>query len=471
MKSYSNLPKMKVIDHFALFFAVIVFLFFISLAQASENEKIIILNNPEQIKSNSISNEEAFKRTQAVLNFFQVSPEEDPADYFTDLKNTKTFSEIQQVLKWMDPSNFFKNLATLTETNLSVYQDIGSKAVLDFSLPVQTSVNASTTPLYPLTGLKIALDPGHMGDHFWDQQTGKFVHDGNGHMISEGTLNLETCLLLKAELEKLGAIVFLTRDDLKPVSSADYATFDIRPYEKKELRDSIHADWFHNLLVTAPVGPELFKNFQNSAYVKKIFSESSRSDYFIKREDLWARSDLINNFQPDIVLVIHYDTADSASNPSGLNAKAPKQTKAFVFGGYEKTEFGSSESRKYFVRHLLDKTSWDQSINLSRSLVNELHTQLGLDLSHSSDTGSIEIEPGVSARNLMVSRHIKTSAAVSYLECLFYNRPEEFKMLTAGGHTMQIAGKDVVYSDRLQQIVGAIKDGVVHYVQKISLQN
>lgn len=464
-----------------LFLIICVAFTFNKNAVASENEKIIFSEAQSGYSDNllpqgqykyTISGEEIFKRTQAVLNYFHVPNEAQIQDDFTDLKNIRNFLEIQQIINWMDPLNFFKRLSIITQTNISVFQDFDSKNVLDVSLNLGSKsahLNTEISLGLPLKGIRIALDPGHMGgskgDHFWDNQTGKFVHDKQGHILSEGVLNLQTCILLKIELEKLGATVFLTRDDLRPVSHIEYATFDIKPYALGELRDSIHTDWFQKLISSSASDKVIFKNFENSSEVKKIFSEKYKSEYFIKREDLWVRSALIDSFQPDIILIIHYDTADPAGDSSALNPRAPLQTKAFVVGGYEKTEFASSESKKYFVRHLLDKNSWDESIKLSRNITSQLHFKLNLDLAKSAGDGSTQIEPGIFSRNLIVPRRIKTSAVTAYLECLFYNRPDEFKLLSQANHSMMIAGQDVPYSDRLVKVVAAIKAGVISYVQ------
>jgi len=55
---------------------------------------------------------------------------------------------------------------------------------------------------FPLLGKTIVIDPGHGG-----------VDEGASHgEIKEGVLNLRISLALKKELEKLGAMVILTRD-------------------------------------------------------------------------------------------------------------------------------------------------------------------------------------------------------------------------------------------------------------------
>lgn len=455
-----RLEKNKIRLFLSFFICISFILFFENKVLANETEAISSTQNTIHI----LSTTEIFNRTQAVLNYFHVPPEPESQPDLNDLKFIRSYSEVQQIMKLMDPTRFFSRLSEISATSLNVFQDFDSKKQLDLSVQLRQSQNIEPHPQHPLQNLKIAIDPGHMGGKFWDNLTGKFAHDSQGRILSEGVINLQTSLLLKAELEKLGAIVFLTHDDFKPVTDVDYKTFDIKPYALSELRESIHKDWFQTLIASAPVGEKLFRNFENSSDFRKLFAESSRDNYFIKREDLWKRTELIDRFQPDLVLIIHYDTADLPNDTTALNPKAPRQTKSFVFGSYEASEFGSRESRKFFTRHLLDKNSFDESVLLSRYIVKKMQKELNLDLPTSADLGSTQIEPGIFARNLMVPRRLKASVPVAYLECLFFNRPDEFALLSQADHTMTIGGKSVPYSNRVQQVANTIKDGVVEYV-------
>ena len=76
----------------------------------------------------------------------------------------------------------------------------------------------------PLTGLKVAIDPGHMGGEKWDEHTGKFMQpigqtNGRNDKVSEGDLNLQTSMLLASQLEALGAEVRLTRYEQEAVAT------------------------------------------------------------------------------------------------------------------------------------------------------------------------------------------------------------------------------------------------------------
>ena len=69
-----------------------------------------------------------------------------------------------------------------------------------------------------LKGLKIALDPGHIGGKYSEMEGRHFVM-GKDSPVKEGELSLETALKLKKILESLEAEVILVRSKPEPVTS------------------------------------------------------------------------------------------------------------------------------------------------------------------------------------------------------------------------------------------------------------
>jgi hypothetical protein len=53
---------------------------------------------------------------------------------------------------------------------------------------------------------------------------------------------------------------------------------------------------------------------------------------------------------------------------------------------------------------------------------------------------------------------------VSYLECLFYNNPDEFQRLIEKKYSLTINGTETYYSERLLNVVEALKEGLVEWV-------
>jgi N-acetylmuramoyl-L-alanine amidase len=302
-----------------------------------------------------------------------------------------------------------------------------------------------------------------MGTDHWDLMTGKYVTAPNGQKLSEGLLNLQTALLLKQRFEKRGAQVLLTREALKPVSSLNYSSFDLTPYAKNELRDNSLAPWFLSLLSKYDKISELLAAFQLSPERKRLFSEKIRSEYFTKRADLFARTDKINDFKPDIVLIIHYDTSSSSNTDHSINPLSPNATKIFIPGAFTPTELSSNTQRTLFARKLLDIEYWHQSLSLGQKILKQMTSRLGTKPQIVQSPGK-QIEPGIIARNLLMPRYVRASA-VAYIEALYYSRPEEFWALKDTKYPLMIEGKNYPYSDRLKQVVDAIEAGVLDFTE------
>ncbi len=434
-------------------------------------------------KSGAITPEEVFKLQQNILTHFDVPQEIDSQAFFSEFQGIASKKQITSRLIYFDLDNTFSYFFSFTNGHdqlLNAYQDKGSKQVLDYYVRL---IDQSNTTLIKnsfrdrllkakhnllnkqLSGLKIALDPGHMGGNFWDEESGNFVRDNYGNQLSEGILTLQIALKLEEEFRKLGAETFITRRDFLPVTDVAYKNFEIKTNALNFFRESSLEKWFQ-LLISSNFKNDwdLYNAFTSHEKYQRIFSEQMRWQYFMLDEDLKARVMAINKFSPDITLIIHLDTETSMDYPNGINLKNINKTKAFVIGGFSKNEFASRDDRKQFGVHLLDSQSWNDSVELSQSVVNQLHIQLGLPLEKSRSGNSQNISPGVQARNLLLLRKLKPHP-VSYLECLYYNNYTEFYSLLQNDQSMTINGNKYFFSNRLALVVNSIKDGVLDFIE------
>src|SRR6266498_3676279 len=86
-------------------------------------------------------------------------------------------------------------------------------------------------PEKPLFGLKIALDPGHLGGK-WAKMEERWFQVGNSAPVQEGDLTLRVARLLAPRLRELGAKVFFVRNSNEPITSK-------RPDDFRELARKI----------------------------------------------------------------------------------------------------------------------------------------------------------------------------------------------------------------------------------------
>jgi hypothetical protein len=321
-----------------------------------------------------------------------------------------------------------------------------------------------------LRGLRIALDPGHMGSAEWDLRTGKFVRDSQGHVISEGVIALQTALLLEQRLRGLGAEVMLTRRVLAPVTPIAYENLVLRPYAVREVEENSRQSWFIGLLGAGPpASAPLFAAFDKSPEIRSLLADSdaNRYRYYVLGEELEARATVIDRFDPDLTLILHYDTQDPAGEIYGVNPHGFDGAKVFVAGAFENGELGSRESRALLARHLLSPVGWNASLGMSRAILGRLTRGLAIPRDASHGPSAILLEPGILARNLVIPRRLG-GRAVSYVESLYYNDPAEFAAFRNYTHTMRIDGRDYPYSDRLEKVSSCLLDGVVDFVSQYS---
>lgn len=440
----------------------------------------LLVSGPSALAQPPLAPGEAFRRTQAVLKHFQVPEEEPSTPLLQDLARTQSAYGMSKLLPFLDPKGHWSRFSQVDASTdvLRGFQDRDSKWYVDFDVALLTKGDelnsrsdlverlqkvALNPPSLPLQGLKVALDPGHMGGEEWDKLTGKYVRDRAGHRLSEGLMALQTALLLEKEFTALGAEVMLTRRGLEPVTPIPYSRLNLREFGRVELRQSALSDWFRSLLLSGAPGPELYRAFENSRDVRRLFSEDARSRYFILRADLDARSNMIQMFNPDVTLIIHYDSMDPANDPNGLNPNGYVRTKAYVAGAFEDEEFASREDRRYFARHLLNPHAFEASVRLSRNVVHSIRSRMKIELDPAGGAMAKQVEGGVFSRNLALTRKLN-GHALSYLECLHYNAPKEFAAFRQVKHPLMIEGVNHPYSDRLLQVVHSIRDGVVGFV-------
>jgi N-acetylmuramoyl-L-alanine amidase len=123
----------------------------------------------------------------------------------------------------------FWSYADIDDNRVIVYSDLAKKQpllTLNFAasdsacapLPYHYQTQASSTdPTRPLKGIKIALDPGHIGGD-WAQLEARYFKLGDDPPVLEAKLNLITCERLAERLEADGAQIIWAKHDYEPVT-------------------------------------------------------------------------------------------------------------------------------------------------------------------------------------------------------------------------------------------------------------
>jgi N-acetylmuramoyl-L-alanine amidase len=236
---------------------------------------------------------------------------------------------------------------------------------------------------------KIALDPGHFGGELALIE-GRFI--GNPKKFDEGTLTFLTALYLKELLEKEGFEVFLTRQAIGK------GAYPLGFYQWLELN------------------PELQ---QGGKPVTRIFQE------YYNKLDLEERAKIINEFKPDLSLIIHYNAAEEETEDNFNLIHVP--------GSFKEVELVTKDSRLEFMRLLLTD-HLDDSISLSKFIIkaqtkhtNVLPVPSENNISYLKNV-CIEVSEGVWARNLRLTRLVRSP--LCYGETLLQNNIDMLEKLT-----------------------------------------
>jgi N-acetylmuramoyl-L-alanine amidase len=307
---------------------------------------------------------------------------------------------------------------------------------LDFA-PDQASVKP--VPRYwnstrSLRGLRIALDPGHLGGQ-WARMEERWMQVGDNKPVIEGDMVLYVARLLKKELEQRGAKVSLIRDSDRP-------TTNLRPKKLKgvavrHLREQGRA-----------VNPASLK------------SETER--LFYRTAEIRARAKKVNShLKPDLVLALHFN-AESWGNPVRPTLTNVNHLHLLVSGCYSARELSYDDQRYELVLKLLNR-SYDKELSVSRAIAQSMARATGLPpYTYGSDTAiNVGGSPYIWARNLLANRLFE--CPVVYLEPYVMNNQEVTDRVHLGdyGGRRNINGtpRESIYREYAHGVV----DGLVAY--------
>lgn len=178
-------------------------------------------------------------------------------------------------------------------------------------------------PGKPLTGLHIAIDPGHIGGE-WAKIEERWFQIGDAKPVEEGTMTLQVAKLLKPLLEDLGAEISLVRTTTEPVTP-------LRPATLTSYAEGL--------------------SLPGSTDIKK-FTEK----LFYRTAEIRARADLVNNtIKPDLVLCLHFNAA-GWGDPDEPTLIPQHHFHILLNGAYTPDEVHLADQRFALLEKLLQRT-------------------------------------------------------------------------------------------------------------------
>ena len=300
---------------------------------------------------------------------------------------------------------------------------------------------------HPLDGVKIALDPGHLGGR-WAKLEERWFQIGDQPPVMEGEMTLRVARLLEVKLRARGAIVTLVRDSDEPTT----------PLRPETLADAAR----QQLAEQGVEHPRL--SFDGPADTERQFSIPWASNVLFTRADIRARSESVNGtIRPDLVVCLHFN-AEAWGDPAKPTLVDRNHFHVLVNGCYGPDEIVKDDVRFEMLLKLLDRSGAEEA-SLAESVAPALAAATGLPPYQYTGANALHIggSPAVWARNLLANRLYE--CPVVYVEPYVMNSPEVFARVQAGDYegTREFGG--VQKRSIFREYADAVADGLTAYYQ------
>ncbi|MCB1232091.1 MAG: N-acetylmuramoyl-L-alanine amidase [Verrucomicrobiae bacterium] len=292
---------------------------------------------------------------------------------------------------------------------------------------------------HPLRGIHVAIDPGHIGGN-WADEEGRYYKIGKDTIpVQEGDLTLRTAKLLARNLRILGATVSLTRTELRPVT-------DLRA---SDLEDDARA-WLR----------------QNQSLVSDSLVQRTAERFFYVSSEIRTRAEIVNTeIRPDLVLCLHYN-ASPWRNPYRPAFQSPNHFHLLINGCYSRAEIAEDDTRQEMLLRLLQRTYYYElalAHDIARTMADE--TRLP-PASYNGNSGkSVSDDRYVWARNLLANR--KYLCPVVFFEPYCMNHREVHARIQAGEYRGLKEFNGVYRKNIYQEYADGATAGIVNYFRRV----
>jgi hypothetical protein len=297
----------------------------------------------------------------------------------------------------------------------------------------------------PLNGLRVAIDPGHIGGP-WAQMEERSTRYHGSAPVQEGDLNLITGRLLKQELTDMGASVFVVRDATEPVTP--YRPEDMLP-EARELlvQHSSHS----NVRALPPDKLNLLFGHRLMDLAEFLFYRCSE----IKERGNRIR----NNFVPDITITLYIDATPGSGRGKLTSANA---NIFFVQGSYTAREMADPEMRRRCVYKMVEGGS-DIEAEVADAISGVFAQRTGLKpVGYGNSSTTRQVIPDnsyVVARNLAANRDY--DGPVVCTEPYFMNNQVVYQRLLAGDYEGEKTFDGKPYGSIFREYADCVAQGLV----------
>jgi len=318
----------------------------------------------------------------------------------------------------------------------------------------------SSDPSRPLEGIKIALDPGHIGGD-WAKLEARWFQIGDDPSVEEAKLNMITCDILAEKLKADGATIIWAKHGYDPVT-------ELRP-------DDLHREAIAALALHTPPNKSGYTpSFLFGVEVPHAAHHTDRAArneqrvadeaalLFYRVAEIRARGDVVNKQHPDLTICVHYN-ADDWGDPNHPTLTGNSRLVIFTNGAYEKSELAYDDYKFDMLRKLLDRTAVQEERGcalVGQAMLDTLkyppEDYPGTYFAH-----HVTSVPSVYARDLLANRIYH--GPVIYCEGPYMNARDAYYRIIAGDYlglrTIQGESVPSIY----RQYATAVEKGVLEY--------
>jgi hypothetical protein len=302
----------------------------------------------------------------------------------------------------------------------------------------------------PLSGLRIALDPGHLGGE-WAKMEERWFQVGNAQPVQEGDLTLKVAQLLAPRLRALGAKVFFVRNSNEPVTAK-------RPDDFRELARKI----LIKNGVPQPRSDVLDPNDPEKEQTIRWQSEI----LFYRYSEIRRRAALVNfKLHPDLVLCLHFN-AEGWGDPNNPTLTDINHLHLLVNGSYLQQELEYDDERFEMIRRLLSR-AYDEELPMADTIANAMARKTQLppyEYPTTNSTTKVGTSGYVYARNLLATRLYR--CPVVYCEPYAMNSKDAFARIQAGDYEGARNINGLERRSIFREYADSVTDGLVEYYSK-----
>ena len=289
----------------------------------------------------------------------------------------------------------------------------------------------------PLQGLRIAIDPGHIGGKWvtWDDR--HFTIGSDTLPVKEGEMTLMVARLLERDLTILGASVFLTRESNNPTTGERVETLQEEAKAYLIRRGQIPSS---GLIAST---------------AKQMFAISS---------EIRSRGEIINNsIRPDLALCLHFDASPWPSGRPAL--RTPNHLHLIINGCYSREEVAEDDTRFEMILRILQRVYYEE-LEMSDIVSKTMQKETRLPAFHYDGKSGMSVNDNdlVWARNLLANRVF--FCPVLFFEPFCMNHRETYARVQEGDYDGLREINGVYRKNLYQEYADGVTSGLIRYYRQ-----